>query len=696
MLPPMSRSATPHYRPEIDGLRAVAVLAVIACHAGFGVPGGFVGVDVFFVISGYLITSLLLRDLGRGTFHLGEFYLRRARRILPASIAVTLAVLVAGYLRLLPGDLITLGSTAVAHAACAANVWFYRNAVNYFGGAAEEMPLLHLWSLGVEEQFYFVFPLALWLCTRVPGVRSRVGLLSTLGTLAGLSLWAAIQGVYYEPPAAFFLPHTRAWELLIGAMLATLPAWGGRAWIRNSAAWIGLAGVVVPMAMYSSKTLFPGYAALPPCVGAALFIAAARGRQENDAAGFCQAWAGRLLATRGPVFVGQISYSLYLIHWPVLVFAGYWSLTPPTLLHRSMAVIASVALAVVSWRWIERPVRGRKVGRSPVTLLIGSAAGLAVIAGVGVWWARSTGLSGRFPPVVAKLDRARQTTLPLFPLRPNEVRRGRLAVIGDKRGGLSPSLLLWGDSHAAAVLPAVDAFCLAHGIQGRASIYPSRAPLLDYSADPRPAAAAQAVAYNREVLEFARREKIGTVLLVDYWSRDVEAGPAALDAALGRTIVALRGIGVRVYVMLQVPMYDVSVPKALAYEAIFGRSKTSWRLTADEQHVRQSAMSALAAKYAAADCVFLDPTPWFAGDDGTLRVTEAGRPFYLDAHHLTPFGAKSMIGPMLDRELVVGATPASPATHPAAGQATQASPLQKDGVTPPSAARRRRSPSRPG
>ena len=648
----MSRSATPHYRPEIDGLRAVAVLAVVACHAGFGVPGGFVGVDVFFVISGYLITSLLLRDLGRGTFFLGDFYLRRVRRILPASIVVTLVVLVAGYLRLLPGDLVMLGRTAVAHALCAANVWFYRNSINYFGGAAEQMPLLHLWSLGVEEQFYFVFPLLLWSCTRVPGVRSRVGLLLTLGTLTGLSLWAAVQGVYYAPTVAFFLPHARAWELLIGAMLAVLPAIGGRGWVRETVAWVGLWAVVGSMALYSSRTLFPGYAALPPCLGAALFIAASRGRQEGDAADFRQAWAGRLLAKRGPVFVGQISYSLYLVHWPVLVFANYWTLSPPTPLRQALAVAASFALAVVSWRWIERPVRERKVGRSPTVLLIASAAGLAVVAGVGFWWGRSTGLPKRFPPVVAKLDQALHMTLPLAPLRPNEVRRGRLSVIGDKRAAGAGSLLLWGDSHAAAVLPAMDAFCIAHGIKGRASLYPSRAPLLDYSHDPRPAVKAQAAAYNREVLEFVRREKIGTVVLVDYWTRDVEADPIALDAAIGRTIAGLRDAGARVYVMLQVPMYDVPVPKAMAYEAIFGRPPQPWRLTPDEHRKRRAGMYAMADKYAAADCVFIDPMPWFLGDDGTLRVGDAGRPYYLDAHHLTPFGAREILGPMFERLLV--------------------------------------------
>ena len=651
----MSRSATSHYRSEIDGLRAVAVLAVVAYHAGFGVPGGFVGVDVFFVISGFLITSLLRRDLERGSLHLGTFYLRRVRRILPASIVVTVAVLIAGYLRLLPSDLDALGRSAIAHVVCAANIHFYTEATNYFGGAAEQMPLLHMWSLGVEEQFYFVFPLLLWGLSRVPGVRSRVGLLLTLGGLAGLSLWAAVAGVYREPPAAFFLPHARAWELLVGSMLAIVPGWGGPRWLREIVSLAGLAAIALSMAMYSSKTLFPGYAAVPPCVGAALFIWAARGRQDEDAPDFSQAAAGRLLAMRGPVFVGQISYSLYLVHWPVLVFADYWTLTEPTAGRQALAVVASFALAIVSWRFVEKPFRERRVGRSTWVLLGQTAAGLAVIVAAGAVFVRSEGLPSRFPERVARFDAARHLVLPLKKLRPNDVRRDKrpdnLYTIGDTRVPGPASLMLWGDSHASAAMPAFDAFLLSHGLKGRASLYASRSPLLDYSLDTFPAGREQAIAYNRAVFDFIARDRIKTVVLVGYWTRDLNADAATFDAALGRTIAALRGLGVKVYVMLQVPSYDVSVPKALAREAIFKDAGVPWRKTmADYRHDRAKQFE-LAAKYASDDCVFLDPSPYFARD-GELMTAERGRAFYLDAHHLTPQGARATLGPMLEKLLV--------------------------------------------
>lgn len=211
------------YRPEIDGLRAIAVVAVVFYHAGLGFTGGFVGVDVFFVISGFLITSLILKDLAAGTFTLAGFWERRIRRIVPALTCLVLATLMAGWIVMLPADYAELGRSAFFQGLFAANVYFWRSS-GYFDGAVEEKPLLHTWSLAVEEQFYFVFPLMMVGLVALPMFRRRGNLLSLFALCILLSLGVSIWGVSNRPVATFYLLPTRAWELLLGGFIALLPA----------------------------------------------------------------------------------------------------------------------------------------------------------------------------------------------------------------------------------------------------------------------------------------------------------------------------------------------------------------------------------------------------------------------------------------------------------------------------------------
>ncbi len=261
------------YRPEIDGLRGAAVLAVVLFHAGLGVPGGGIGVDVFFVISGFLITSLILKDLEGGAFTIASFWERRARRILPALTVVVLATLVAGWFLLLPGDYESLGRAAFWQAAFGANVHYYLE-TSYFSGAAEEKPLLRTWSLAVEEQFYLALPLTLLVLLRLRACRARLFLPAVFAAGVVLSLAASIYGVANHRAAAFFLLPTRAWELLLGSFVAVTPNdWLPRSnAVREVISLAGLGGVIVPCLLYTKDTSFPGLAAVPPCVGAALVI----------------------------------------------------------------------------------------------------------------------------------------------------------------------------------------------------------------------------------------------------------------------------------------------------------------------------------------------------------------------------------------------------------------------------------------
>ncbi|MBC5764320.1 acyltransferase family protein [Ramlibacter albus] len=361
------------YRPDIDGLRAVAVVPVIFFHAAFPLfPGGYAGVDVFFVISGYLITGIILRERAQGRFSLPGFYERRVRRIFPALFLVLAATLPLAPALMLPDDLENYGQSLVATSLFANNVLLTLTS-GYFALAAEFKPLLHTWSLGLEEQFYLVFPLLLMVLAR-PGTRY---LPAALAALAAASLgWAQWQ-VAANPVAAYFGLLARGWELLSGAALACVlqgrpaPALPGR--VREAGAAVGLLLLVGAFITLDRTSAVPGVPALAPVAGTLMIIAFA-----DPAKG-----VGRALAWRPLVGVGLVSYSLYLWHQPLFAFARLYSVEePPAAVYAAMIALASV-LAIATWKFVELPVRRGRIGR---TALFGLAfAASLVTAGIGYW-----------------------------------------------------------------------------------------------------------------------------------------------------------------------------------------------------------------------------------------------------------------------------------------------------------------------
>ncbi|MGH6971391.1 MAG: acyltransferase family protein, partial [Caulobacteraceae bacterium] len=333
------------YRPDIDGLRAVAVLAVVLYHAGLRVTsGGFVGVDVFFVISGYVISKSLLGDIDGGRFSISGFYERRVRRIFPALFATMIASWVAAMALLLPSYLVDYSRSLAAAAAFASNFYFWKSS-GYFANGATLRPLLHTWSLSVEEQFYIFAPLTLFLVARY--FRKRWVLVLAPVALASLAL--SIVATRIGPTANFFLLPTRAWELILGALLALGdPPSLKASWAREVLAALGLALIAYAIFAYSPATPFPGLAALPPCLGAAMliYVGASGG-----------SLATRFLALPPMVAVGLISYSLYLVHWPIVSFLTYWQLRAPGPDEAPAILAVSLALAALSWRFVEQPFR---------------------------------------------------------------------------------------------------------------------------------------------------------------------------------------------------------------------------------------------------------------------------------------------------------------------------------------------------
>jgi peptidoglycan/LPS O-acetylase OafA/YrhL len=399
------------YRADIDGLRAVAITLVIFFHFQPNlIPAGFVGVDVFFVISGFLIIGIIVEELERGTFSLTGFYARRIRRIFPALIVVLVVVWGIGCYRYLPEDFIELGRQILAGAAFSSNLLNFSEA-GYFDAPAAAKPLLHLWSLGVEEQFYLAMPLLL-----IFAVKWRVSIPWGLVLIAALSLAGSIVLVHYSQPAAFYLPFTRFWELLVGGYLAYARAhwsWPTKRLRRDPISVIG-AVLIGAGAFLSPRATFPGWWAVLPVLGSALIIAAGPGTTINKA-----------LSSRPAVGLGLISYPLYLWHWPLLVL-----LQSPGSKGRWVIALSGV-LAAGTYLLIERPIRSRRLSTAVIASSIGMAA-VVLLGGIAVL---TDGLPGRYGlPIPAVFLHVPQ---PNF--YPPDYEAGNIA---------GPKILLWGDSHA--------------------------------------------------------------------------------------------------------------------------------------------------------------------------------------------------------------------------------------------------------
>ena len=385
------------YRPDIDGLRAVAVLVVLAFHIGLSrFSGGFVGVDVFFVISGYLISSIILADINARRFTIKGFYERRIRRIFPALFAMLAVSSIVAYVYLLPSELVDYAKSMLAATGSASNLYFWKHS-GYFESPLSK-PLLHTWSLAVEEQFYISFPLILLLVRRFSPRRLRTAVI----LLFFVSLLISCVVVVRNPETAFYMPYTRAWELLLGTLLSLkiFPRLGS-AWLRNTATLGGLGMILWSVLFYTHDTVFPGLSALLPCVGSALIIWAGEAGTS---------FVGSLLSWRPVVFVGLISYSLYLWHWPIIVLRsmgmlmsvstinlGHLAFVSAHRLDMLLDIGISFVLAVLSWKFVEGPFRNGRLRLSGRPLFALAGGVMTVLLACAAWTVQARGFRDRFP-----------------------------------------------------------------------------------------------------------------------------------------------------------------------------------------------------------------------------------------------------------------------------------------------------------
>ena len=546
-----------HYRADIDGLRALAIIPVVWFHSGLpGLPGGFTGVDTFFVISGYLITALIHREVQAGQFRFSRFYQRRVRRIAPALLLVLAATSITASLLLLPYEFDAFGRSVIASLLMVPNVHFWREG-GYFALGESITPLLHLWSLGVEEQFYLFFPVALIVAERLGKVKPALLIVGIL------SLGACIIASNISPGASFYLLPTRAWELLAGSLLAVGAIRVPLA-IKGPAAAIGVAMLAAAALLLNKSMVFPGWIAAIPVLGACLVIG---GGERTQVA--------RLLSGSVPVLIGRISYSLYLWHWPIFVLMRHYRASAVLPIGWSIAgIVLAFLLAYCSYRWIEQPARRPTVPFRKVAMVTGTAG--VFLAGSALVATLTQGLPQRLPQEVVAFAALRNDRAPLAqsclntPLERVDVD----CRMGSRAG--KATFLIWGDSHAAAMSEGIAA---GTGGSGVLAAMNTCAPVLEWVNPKLPGRDSQNCAdRNRRIFEKLRADPaIGSVFLVGYWPSHQRAGGEALSIAIERTVRALQLSGKRVYIVAGTPEAAADPPWAAAIHAHFSRPPTALR-----------------------------------------------------------------------------------------------------------------------
>lgn len=651
------------YEPAIDGLRALSVTLVLLFHAQISLfSGGYVGVDVFFVISGYLITRLIQSEHAAGRFSLLKFYERRARRILPAFFLVALTTLAAGVLILLPSELAALGSSTIAATLFVSNYFFWKfEWRNYLLDDTQSMPLLHTWSLAIEEQFYLVFPALTLLALRVSKRYQAV----VYFALWCVSLAFCIYLTKRDPRAAFYSSPARAWELLLGALLAVarikspLPPPLARILPVAGLAMIALAGVG-----FDATTPFPGRAALLPCLGAALVIVAC---SESSP-------ANRLLSHPLLVWVGLISYPLYLWHWPMLIMAKHIVLRELTGAETALLYAAAVGLAAATWKYVEAPIRARPGPFSARSVgLLAASAGCVTIA-IGAALHASDGLPTRLPPEALRILAATKDYAPSLGACQNW-NRVALAQMPQCVIGAAAKrdfdFALLGDSHAGAIAKALDEAAREVGQKGLQLTSDNCPPALDTQVFVR-GAITDCEARNAAALDLLRQHRIRRVILAGQWvqyvyalgpRQDLELRPggavareplAALQSALGAMVGKLRNAGIDVAIVGPVPVIGWDVPTVLATLEWRHRTARPGPSMTEFMSSQRSIIDMLAALQKDGIPVIF-PHEQLCKPDCLVQLD--GKILYADQEHLSTQGA-DLLRPHLMR--LLGRAPANP------------------------------------
>lgn len=659
------------YRPDIDGLRALAVVPVLLFHFGFEqLPGGFVGVDVFFVISGFLITGLIHREILEGSFSISQFYERRVRRILPALAAVVIATAAVAYFMFMPQTYKDFGQSLAALGVFSSNLMFYLES-GYFDSGSISKPLLHTWSLSVEEQYYIVMPLILLLVHKL--TKSRF--LFTLAVLAAISLFISLRTTAGNSGFAFYMPITRAWELLAGAIIAIhLARHKPQAKYCSTLSGIGFVLLILSYLFISEEQPFPGVAAIWPVMATVLLIYGGS-LQDNP--------VNRLFTSRAIIHVGKISYSLYLVHWPLLVFWVYYFGEDIDLFVCSVLLLSSFALAHASWRYVETPFRdkswisSRAVFASSFVLLVSFIL-------VGVFINMQNGIPGRLPAQVRLAAEFEENTYrdQCHQKSDTQIESEDYCTLGNQ---VQPSIALIGDSHADALSTSVVRAATQSGnsvavfTRGGCRPFNTSTPIErqcghfedeDFIAANCPVRAMQqCTAFNTAAFNEVERLDVDLVILSARWASQFYGTGAktydycyttenfsecsqqnnqrVFEELFYETLSSLQHVR-RVLVLGPTPEYFQSIPESAGKAELFGSSFVNSDPEFTERGMETlGLMKDIAEQFPNTEVV--DFYPLLCPDEACIFLKD-GKTLYADAHHLSVFGNEYLL-PLVSKSI---------------------------------------------
>lgn len=613
----------PKYRPDIDGLRAIAVLSVVLFHAFPSlIQGGFIGVDIFFVISGFLISSILMSELKTDSFSIAKFYARRVVRIFPALITVLIACLAFGWMALLSDEYKSLAKHALGGVGFISNLVLWSEA-SYFDVSANAKPLLHLWSLGVEEQFYLMWPLLLLMFWRL---RANVPL--AISVVIAISFGLNLFQASHNPTADFYSPQTRIWELLAGSLVACTPIhWKPSNRAANILSCLGAVLIVAGLAMITSANVFPGSLALVPVTGAALLIAAGPQGMVNRI----------VLSNRLMVGAGLISYPLYLWHWPLLSFARIMESETLSLYVRMTAVLMAIVLAWATYLFVEKPVRSGQVKRS---IAIPAMTGIMALIGLASWivyandgFGSRTGANpveqysndlGRDPYLIyISKNFSRCSDVQLKERSFNDQIYGYRCFQSKPNAPIE--MLLIGDSHAEHLLPGMAEQLKSINV---GSFIQPELPSID---SPHFAQALQLIAGNAD---------IRTLVVSALWVDKIKPGVIEPEKQMTKTFQLLAHTNKKIYVLDDIPAFSFNPEKCK-----YGRRFSGSGATCDaplQEHLNQKKyyLDILTSALKNFNNINFIPVDQFFCDEKICKMTDENNLLYRDSNHLNIDGSK--------------------------------------------------------
>lgn len=633
----MSQKST--YRPEIDGLRTVAIVPVVLVHMGFAwMSGGYVGVDVFFVISGYLISGVIIQKMNSDSWSFAGFWKARILRILPASVVMMLSVLVAAYFIMTPQHFVETSHSAMWQSVFLESVHLASQSHGYYDSTAQVKPLLHTWSLSIEELFYFLFPFALFFLWK----RGRKLTIGVFALVALISLANSVIGSVVYPESTYYLLSARAWELLVGVLARVIVMRPNRI-TAQAMSLVGIVAIGYACIAYTDQTVFPGFAALIPTMGTAAILVS---NQDHGTL------VGRFLSMKPMVYVGKISYSLYLWHWPVYVFWKYYSLEAIGLSDQLLMICLSVVLALMSYYLIEKPFRYMLIDcRIPKIYGLGIGQ-VAAVASLGFLVTANAGWPERF-----------ETTSNIHKYYPDSsddfdskkiaevkeiLKQDKLVHLG-KEG--KPEFLVWCDSHGHPLREMISETASQQGLSGRIAMRSGSLPVPNVWTQ-RGSGQREFLAYNAAIEDYVYDSNIKHVILIGRWTPAVlgtenrtlsdtdripilKDSPQVLEKHLTALVDRLQSKGVTVWLMRQVPEHPFNPVEKLV--ATRGRIEG---VTLAEHLMFQKETNEILLRSGA---TILDPTPYMFGENNrTILVGPDGIPEWLDGSHLNTLGAKRL------------------------------------------------------